>query len=91
MTLGTALGFMDMRMLWRQVPTILGRILSELLNNACKYTPEDGEIALSFWSKSDSSKQFELEPPIASPNIITTAKAVRSLCFAQPPWHPSDS
>ena len=60
--------------------TILGRILSELLNNACKYTPKDGEITLSFWSKSDSSKQFEeLEPPIASPKINEKISAVRKV------------
>jgi PAS domain S-box-containing protein len=39
--------------------TTLGRILSELLNNACKYTPEEGEIVLSVCYKLGSSRQSE--------------------------------
>ncbi|HEY9619449.1 MAG TPA: ATP-binding protein [Crinalium sp.] len=35
-------------------PAILERILAELFNNACKYTPQNGQITVTFQAQSDS-------------------------------------
>ncbi|HEY9847437.1 MAG TPA: sensor histidine kinase, partial [Candidatus Caenarcaniphilales bacterium] len=39
---------------------ILGRILAELLNNACKYTPAGGRIILSV--------RYDVSPPVPTPS-----------------------
>lgn len=52
-------------------PSSLGRILAELLNNACKYTPENGEIALSV--RNQSRAAGEDSPP---------ASLLPLLCFS---------
>ena len=41
----------------------LGRILAELLNNACKYTPEEGEIALTISYEPCLSRYDGIHPP----------------------------
>ena len=53
----------------RELPTIssnrasLGRILAELLNNACKYTPHDGEIFLWVQCQGGDSKKNRASHP----------------------------
>ncbi|MGK7920826.1 MAG: CBS domain-containing protein [Trichodesmium sp.] len=56
----------------QQLPTIrsnnnsLGRILAELLNNACKYTEDSGEVkfAIEFNQQKNSKKRLSEEPSI---------------------------
>jgi len=43
-------------------PDSLGRLLAELLNNACKYTPSHGEICFTLTQTLDSSRPHE--PPL---------------------------
>lgn len=50
----------------------LGRILAELLNNACKYTPVEGEIALSIRHKQSGGTEQGKNSPSTSP-ICPTA------------------
>lgn len=51
----------------------LGRILAELLNNACKYTANEGEIALRVKSKSINKKQGKLGT-VLKPEIEFTVR-----------------
>ncbi len=51
----------------------LGRILAELLNNACKYTANEGEIALSVKSKGLKKRQGKLAS-VLKPEIEFTIR-----------------